>query len=129
MILKALHILFESGRYFEDILWTPQILYLANKVVTVPNIYYYYFRDNKFSIVKLTKKNKKLQEDKKYSRKFLNEFLKQKNLKLNNFIRESKTYKFCGIRILKTEKVGNIKKFKLLGFINWETLSPCDRVS
>ena len=48
---------FKEGVYFEDVIWTPQILELANGLVTVPNTVYWY-RVNQNSIVKKSSKKK-----------------------------------------------------------------------
>lgn len=118
------NILFEEGRYYEDKFWTPQILYLANQVVTVPAVYYYYFRDNQLSIVKCTNKNKKMQQDRHLALNFALNFLKKNNINLDNFIEENRVYKFCGFRILKIAQKGNVKKYKLFGFIKWDVKKP-----
>ena len=40
--LKEINLKFEEGRIFEDCIFTPQALFYLGKIVTVPNIYYYY---------------------------------------------------------------------------------------
>ena len=72
---------FQEGVYFEDILWTPEVLKNSNKLVTVPDVTYYY-RVNKNSIVKKTPSKKK-QEDSYYAKKYIINFFEKNNLKLS----------------------------------------------
>lgn len=41
---KANNLKFIEGKLYEDVILTPQILYYLNKLVTVPDTYYYYWR-------------------------------------------------------------------------------------
>lgn len=70
---------FRQGAYFEDVLWTPEILKNSGKMVTVPDVNYYY-RVNKKSIVK--KPSKKKIEDNYYAKKYMVDFLRKNNLPL-----------------------------------------------
>ena len=42
--LKEIGLVFEKGIFYEDCIFTPQALFYLGKIVTVPNIYYYYLR-------------------------------------------------------------------------------------
>ena len=72
---------FTEGVYFEDMLWTPGILKVSKKLVTVPDADYYY-RVNKGSIVKKKPSNKK-QQDSYNSHKYIIEFFEENNLALD----------------------------------------------
>ena len=71
---------FEEGVYFEDILWTPNILKISDKLITVPNIRHYY-RVNKGSIVK--KNSPKKQSDSYKAKKYIIGFFDENNIKLS----------------------------------------------
>ena len=70
---------FKSGVFFEDIIWLPHIIKKTNILVTTPDTNYYY-RVNKFSIVKKTSKKK--QQDNYLAKKQMIKFFKENNLKL-----------------------------------------------
>lgn len=97
---------FKEGVYFEDVIWTPQILELANGLVTVPNTVYWY-RVNQNSIVK--KSSKKKQFDAYKAKKFLIEFLASKGIE---FPKKTRTLtknliSFMGIPLLKIKECDN----------------------
>ena len=69
------------GRYFEDVLWIPEIVKKANKIVTVSNTNYYY-RVNNNSIVKKLPSAKK-QEDSYFAKKYIIKFFRRNNLTLS----------------------------------------------
>lgn len=71
---------FQEGKYFEDVLWTLEIIKASKKLVTVPNIQYYY-RVTKGSIVKTTSKKK--QNDLYNAKKYIVEFFDENNLNLS----------------------------------------------
>ena len=72
---------FTEGVYFEDMLWTPEILKNSEKLVTVCNADYYY-RVNKGSIVKKRPSSKK-QIDSYNAHKYIVEFFDENNLVLD----------------------------------------------
>ena len=73
-------IVFEEGMFFEDVFYNFQIIHKLQKMVTVPDIYYYY-RVNQTSIVK-TKSDKKTQ-DKLKATKNLIQYAKENNIELS----------------------------------------------
>ena len=75
------HHKFADGVYFEDMLWTPEILKNSGKLVTVPDTNYFY-RVNKTSIVKEQPSDKK-QEDSYNAHKFIIEFFEENGLYLD----------------------------------------------
>lgn len=108
---------FKEGVFFEDILWTPNILKKSNKMVTVPNTNYYY-RVNKNSIVKKLPSAKK-QADRYNSQKFIVEFFKENNLPLSekNKHLTKFTYFFLGIPYLKIKEYEDTETLILFGFL------------
>ena len=108
---------FKEGVYFEDVLWTPQVLAFSDKLVTVPNISYWY-RVNNNSIVKKVPSKKK-QLDSYRAKKFVTNFLKEKEVELPqkacNYTKEIK-YLF-GVPLLKIKEYNNTLTTLLFGFI------------
>ena len=112
--LKSLNILFEASRIYEDMIWTPQVLYGMNKIVTVPDTYYYYWRHAN-TLVK--KSNAKTDVDLKYAKeKFVN-FFKEHNVDIDKYLIKVKKYKIFGITILKIKQKGYKKEYTLLNFV------------
>lgn len=107
---------FKEGVYFEDVIWTPQILELANGLVTVPNTVYWY-RVNQNSIVK--KSSKKKQFDAYKAKKFLIEFLASKGIEFPKKTRTltKETISFVGIPIIKIKEYNNTLMYFLFGLI------------
>ena len=83
---------FADGAYFEDMLWTPEILKTSGKLVTVSGADYFY-RVNKGSIVK-KKPSAKKQADSYNAHKYIIEFFEENNLEL------SKKHKLVTKRII-----------------------------
>lgn len=109
--------LFKSGVYFEDVIWTPEILKKSNKLVVVPNIYYYYIV-NPNSIVK-SKQTTKKQLDSYNAKSYIVEFFENNNLKLkekNKHVTKYIRY-FLNIPVLKVKEYKNFETFYLFGFL------------
>ena len=108
---------FKEGIFFEDVIWIPEVLKNTDKLVTVPNINYYY-RVNKNSIVKKLSSEKK-QNDSYYSKKYIIDFFKNNNLKLS-YKYETITRRinyFLNIPVLKIKEYKNTQTFYLFGFL------------
>lgn len=107
---------FRENVYFEDVIYTPQILDMSDKLVTVPNVVYWY-RVNQNSIVK--KPTKKKQFDSYSAKKFAIEYLEKRGITFSRKTRDiTKEIKyFLGIPILKTKECDNILTMFLFGFI------------
>lgn len=108
---------FKEGVYFEDMLWMPEIVKKANKLVTVPDVVYYY-RVNKNSIVKKCTSPKK-QEDSYYAKKYIISFFEKNGLKLpkkyNNITKSTKY--FLNLPMIKTKENSNFETYFLFGCI------------
>lgn len=108
---------FKEGSFYEDVLWLPEIIKRANKIVTVPNVNYYY-RVNNNSIVKKLPSTKK-QEDAYNAKKYIKKFFEENNLPLakkHKIITRHIKY-FANIPILKIKENKNRSTHYLLGFI------------
>lgn len=108
---------FKERVYFEDVLWTPQILKDSYKLVTIPNTNYYY-RANKNSIVK-QKQSKKKQVDSYNAKKFIIKFFDENNLYLSDKARTltKRIYHFWKIPVLKIKDFEGIEIFLLFGIL------------
>lgn len=101
---KIKNIPFKKGIYFEDVYWTLEVLKRTNKIITVPNINYFY-RVNLDSIVKRVKDPKR-QLDYYNSQKYLVKFYEENGIKLDKKYQNiTKEIKYLwNIPILKTKE-------------------------
>lgn len=107
---------FKTGVYFEDVLWTPEVLKRANKLVSVPEVNYYYMV-NKNSIVKTPTPKK--QHDSYVAKKYILEFFKENNIELTKkqkTLTKSIKY-FMNIPILKIKEYERRETYYLFGFL------------
>lgn len=101
--LKQANLNFEEGITYEDIIFTPQVVYHLEKLVTVPCVYYHYFC-RKNSIVH-TKNNV---PDYKKAMDFALSFLKSKNIDIDSFLPKTKRLKIFNFTIFrKTKRLKN----------------------
>ena len=107
---------FEEGRYYEDIVFSPQSLYYLKTMVTVPDTYYYYWRHSK-SIVRL--KTKKTNDDKSWALKTAEDFLKSHNIDLSDNKTHTKRYKIFGLSVFKISTKGETRTYRLFNVIKW----------
>lgn len=93
-------ITFETGVYYEDVIYSPRIIYFLGELVTVPDTYYHY-RKNPNSVVCMGSKKKT--EDKIYAEKQLSKFLIEHNIKVDKkyYATDKKEIKILGAKILK----------------------------
>lgn len=115
--LNKLNIRFEDGVIYEDVIFTPQVLYYTDELVTVPGTYYYYWRHAN-STVKL--RNKKANNDSVYAHKKAAEFIKENNIDTSNHTTITKRYKLLGFSIFKIVTRGNKKSYRLFNIIRWQ---------
>lgn len=115
--LQKLNINFEPNVYFEDRLFTAQVLINLKTLVTVPNTYYNYWT-NPNSIVKT--KSKKKSEDSKYTKEKLMKYLKENNVNLDHYFSKIKKFKFLGLTFLKIKYYKYKKEFILLNQIKFQ---------
>lgn len=113
--LNQYNILFEPGVYFEDRLFTAQVLVYLDGLVTVPNIYYNYWT-NPNSIVK-TKSEKKT-KDSLYTKEKMIKFLTDNDIYIMHKI---KKYKFFGLTYLKIKYNRDEKEIKIFNLITIKT--------
>lgn len=116
--LQKNNLKFTVGKIFEDILFIPNAILMANCVVTVPNANYHYVFNKDSLLNKKYTKNHQAQYD--YAESYLNSFIKQHNLE--DIINRSKntevtTYKLIAFKIFRKIlfKDTNEVKYYLLG--------------
>lgn len=107
---------FEEGIFFEDVIMTPKILYSLGKLITVPDTYYYYWRNPNSTV---TKRTDKVNNDSIYAHNKAMEFIKEHNIDISSHEPITKRYKFFGITILKIRQKGNKKVTSLFNIIKW----------
>lgn len=95
--IKANNITWPEGVYCEDKMFSTQAVYYANGIVTVPNVYYYYFRRPN-STVNAKHSNKRIHDRDLAKLQVLN-FLKEKNAELRDkcFWSVKFEIRWCGV--------------------------------
>ncbi len=108
---------FKEGVYFEDILWTLQIIAQAKSLTTVTGTNYYYRANNNSTVKKA--QSKKKQEDSYLAKKFMIDFFTKNNLFLSDKNKTIvKSQKYLGrIPILKIKEFNDTEIYCLLGFL------------
>ena len=108
---------FKSGVYFEDVLWIPNILKAANRLVTVPDTYYYY-RVNNNSIVKTVQSIKK-QHDSYTAKSAIVKFFNENELLLSKKAQLITKYikYILGVPVLKVKEYKDTETTLLFGFL------------
>lgn len=117
--LKNLDINFEEGKYFEDVIWSIQVLNNLNNLVTVPNTSYHYNKTN-FNSTTTVNQTEKHIKDGIYAKTKIYKYAEENGIKLNIY---PKVYiNLFGIRLLKI--LNNIIKteYKLFGFLPFITI-------
>ncbi len=112
---------FVNGVFMEDQLFTVEMIYKANMIITAPVQYFYRWNKNSIMNTKNKKSQKLRQKDAKQIQQLLNDFVKQHNIDWKNRILMKKTYKLFGI-IPMIKKYDFINKtiYKLCGIKVWE---------
>ena len=112
--LKEIGLEFEKGIFYEDCIFTPQALFYLGKIVTVPNIYYYYLRRGNSTV---KQRSEKANADNVYAHKKANDFIKEHNIDISSH--EPKTYRFkiFGVTIFKIRQIGKRKQYALFNII------------
>ena len=114
--LERQKLTFKEGVMFEDLYFTPRFLYFSHKLVTVPNIFYYYWVNDKSITRDMRDKN---QIDLIAARADLIKFSRDYHIIFDEkyYIKRKITYKFLGIKILRIDEWETVKKYYLFGLI------------
>ena len=124
--LKSLGIKFEENRVYEDVLFTPQILYKMESLVTVPDTYYYYRRTANSTV---TRRDEKANSDSKYMHAKCNEFIKENNIDIDYLTDKTVRYRFCGLTIFKIRTKGLRQEYSLFNIIKWRKIKKVSEKS
>ena len=108
---------FKEGVYFEDVLWLPEVLKKAEKIVTVSEINYYYWANPK-STVKQKQSQKKI-ADRAESKRYIIKFFEENDLPLTkrDYTINIKIVYLWKFPILKVKEYMNMETFYFLGFM------------
>ena len=114
--LRQYDLKFPEGQFFEDVIFTPRAVFYLDKMVSVPNVTYWYW-GNLNSTVKA--KNQKKIKDLITAKDNLRTFAQEHRiiLKKKDSIMRKYQYKLLGITILKIYEWENLRKYYLFGFI------------
>lgn len=115
--IKNLKLKFQEGIVYEDLIYTPQAIYYLDKLVTVPNTYYYYWRTPN-SIV--TNKSKTYKDNLKYAKNLASEFIKTHNINVENHTTKIKRFKLFGTTLFKIRTKGKKKQYILFNIFKIE---------
>lgn len=120
--LDANNIQWPEGIYCEDKLFTIKAVYFANSVVTVPDVYYYYFDNPKSTVNSYARKHrKKLNIDKNNARRDVINFLKKQNAEVRDkdfwYIDTKSSVNLFGLPIFTLKKSTKTVKGLLFGLI------------
>ena len=99
---------------YEDIYYTYKVLYYIGRVVSVPNVTYFY-RKRPGSIIK--KNNKKAVNDRDNGRIEMEQFFKEHNIDVSDFQTVEKKFKMFGLTVFKTLRKGKDIESVLFNFI------------
>ena len=113
---ENLNMRFENGRVFEDILFLPQTIYDANKIVSVPDVSYYYYRHAGTIINSPTPKSL---ADKDYAQRKMKEFFENYGINITELKSEVRKYKFLGLTFFKTVTKFGRTKHILFNFLKF----------
>ena len=101
---------------YEDILFTPKIILKSNRLSTVTNTYYHYYR-HKNTLVR--KQSEKAKQDKQMSQIKLEEFFKEHNIDVSSWTTNIQKTKIFGITVYKTKTKNKKTQHTLLNLIKW----------
>lgn len=114
--IKKENIHFPLLTAYEDVVTTPEIIYKLKKLVTVPNIYYYYWK-RKGSLITLKDKRKDYTIAENMTKEYCNKY----NIPIEKYRTKIKKFKFLGLTIFKTINKGDQRKIIILNFIKIKT--------
>jgi len=102
--------------YCEDKLFTIKTIYYSNGLVTVPDTYYYYYRNPNSTV---NSKSKSLIADKNSAKKAVLNFLKEKNAEIRDceFWAVKNEKRFLGITYYRHEESLHTERISLFGFV------------
>lgn len=119
-MLTKYDIVWPEGVYCEDKLFTIKAVYYANKIVTVPEVNYYYYRNPTSTVNSKNKKHlKKINEDKNTAKRAVIKFLKDNNAPIRDkeFWAVKKDIRFFNIPIILIKESLKTERYYLFSVI------------
>lgn len=112
---------FVDGLFYEDVLYTPQVILSLGRLVTVKDVFYHYWKRAN-SVIKT--ENDKIRADKLFVINELNKVCEKYGLNAQkvNVLKYKKDYYFFGIKVLKVYAYRATKKYYLFGLIPFLTV-------
>lgn len=113
-LVKDNSIYFPEGRIFEDVTFSMEAIYCANKIVSVPDVKYHY-NENANSTINSKNKNEKKQQDYILAYTKLQEFAKKHNIKLPERLNYNNSFwKGLFLKVYEGKYVSKITLFGIL---------------
>lgn len=117
-LIRENNMKFIEGVVYEDLYFTPELLFNAHKVVSVPNVYYYYRRRQEAITGKKSVKN---ENDYVVAQQWAEKFLEEHGIDYKSYTEVVHKKKLLGITVYK-ERVGRGRILHyLFNFIRWKT--------
>lgn len=117
--LKEIGLKFEEGIVFEDCIFTPQALFYFDKIVTVPDAYYFYWRRSDSTV---TRKDGKSRVDSVYANDKAQKFIEEHNIDISSHKPDCYRLKIFGLTVFKIRKKGPRKQYILFNIIKFGKL-------
>lgn len=117
--LKEIGLKFEEGIVFEDCIFTPQALFYFDKMVTVPDTYYFYWRRSDSTV---KQKDEKTLANMAYAHKKAQEFIEEHNIDISSHKPDCYRVKLFGLTVFKIRKKGPRKQYILFNIIKFGKL-------
>lgn len=114
--IKEYNLKFKEKMIYEDVIFTPEVILKLNKLVTVPNIKYYYWRNPNSTV---TQRNEKAKQDSVYAHKYAQDFFKEHGIDTATYSTTTKRYKFLGLSIFKIRTKNKKTTYSLFNIIKW----------
>lgn len=114
--IKEYNLKFKEKMIYEDVIFTPEVILKLNKLVTVPNIKYYYWRNPNSTV---TQRNEKAKQDSVYAHKYAQDFFKEHGIDTTTYSTTTKRYKFLGLSIFKIRTKNQKTTYSLFNIIKW----------
>ncbi|MCM1010794.1 MAG: glycosyltransferase [Fusobacterium sp.] len=118
--IRQKNLRFKAGVFYEDIIFTPEVIYNLEKLVTVAQTFYYYWKTQN-SIV--TQKSEKYKKDLEAAMLEAEIFMKEHNIFVEHHTTKLIRYKFLGLSVFKIRIRGKKKEFILFNILKFRPLT------
>lgn len=109
------NLLFKENIYYEDIIFSIQVIYFSHKIVCVPQVKYHY-QYNENSIVNTTDADEQKKQHYFNALRFQNEYIIRRKLKLPLHYNHKVKIKILGVPMIKIKEITDvIKKYYFFG--------------